>query len=80
MLYMGCTKKLLDEFKIKESAEKSDLRGLRGWHGNTFLLYRSKAALLVNDGTIFAVFIPRLCFSVAGTHTGRLTIGACLAL
>ncbi|MBI9113378.1 hypothetical protein [Maridesulfovibrio ferrireducens] len=60
MPYIGCTKKLLDELKIKEPADHSDFRGLRGWHGNTFRLYRSKSVLLVNDETRFAVFIPRL--------------------
>jgi len=60
MPYIGCTKKLLDELEIKQPAEEVDHRGLRGWHGNTFRLYRSKAVLLVNDETRFAVFIPRM--------------------
>ncbi len=60
MPYIGCTKKLLDELGITEPAEEVDHRGLRGWHCNTFRLYRSKAVLLVNDETRFAVFIPRM--------------------
>ncbi|CCO24449.1 DUF6933 domain-containing protein [Maridesulfovibrio hydrothermalis] len=60
MPYIGCTKKLLNELKVNDCAEQSDFRGLRGWHGNTFRLYRSKAVLLVNDQTRFAIFIPRL--------------------
>ncbi|MBI9109942.1 hypothetical protein [Maridesulfovibrio ferrireducens] len=60
MPYIGCTKKLLAELKIKAPAEHFDFRGLRGWNGTTFRLYRSKSVLLVNDETRFAVFIPRL--------------------
>lgn len=60
MPYMGCTKKMLDELRVRKIGASEDYRGIKGWHANIFRLYRSKSVLLVNDETRFAVFIPRM--------------------
>lgn len=50
---IGCTKKLLDELKLKpgDSAEENPLFS---WHANLLLIHRRKAVLLVNDKTRYS--------------------------
>ncbi len=61
MVYVGCTQKLVKEFKDRQLTEEPTIQsGIYGWHANLYRFYRRKSVLAVNDETRFAVFLPGL--------------------
>jgi len=60
MATIRCTKKLLDELKIKtlDSSESSDEFG--SWHANLLRIDRRKCVLFTHDKTLYTFYIPGL--------------------
>ena len=61
MVFIGCTRKLIKEFKDRQTTGDSNSQdGIHGWHANLYHFHRRKSVLAINDETRFALFIPGL--------------------
>jgi len=61
MQYIRCTKKLLNELKVKLPNEKKAQFGfIGGWHANLLRIERRKCVLFTNDKTLYSFFVPGL--------------------
>ena len=56
MLTIRCTKKLLDELKLKPY-ENPEEKPFFSWHANLLTIYRRKAVLLINDKARYPVLL-----------------------
>lgn len=59
-MIIHCTKKLLSELRIKELSEELETDSFWSWHGNIITIERRKCVLLVNNSTLYTLFIPAL--------------------
>lgn len=55
-MQIQCTKKLLDELKIK-AEPRTEENSLSSWHGNLLKLGRKKVLVLMNDVSRYAVVL-----------------------
>ena len=60
MAILRCTKKLLNELKIKLSKEIDYHGELGSWHANLFRIDRRKCALFTHDTTLYSFLVPGL--------------------
>ena len=60
MAILRCTKKLLNELKIKPSVETGLYNELGSWHANLLRIDRRKCVLFTHDRTLFSFFVPGL--------------------
>ena len=60
MAILRCTKKLLNELKIKPSEEANQSGELGSWHANLLRVDRRKCVLFTHDRTLFSFFVPGL--------------------
>ena len=60
MQLIRCTRKLLKELK-QEPKEAVEIDGLLGgWHANLLTIERRKCVIVLNDATLYTLFIPLL--------------------
>ena len=60
MAVLRCTKKLLNELKIKSPEETNYSGALGSWHANLLRIDRRKCVLFTHDGTLFSFLVPGL--------------------
>jgi hypothetical protein len=60
MAILRCTKKLLNELKIKSPAETNDTSELGSWHANLLRIDRRKCVLFTHDTTLYSFLVPGL--------------------
>ncbi len=63
MLYIRCTKKLIDELARNGhslAGEPDDIPVLHEWYGNIFRIERRKCCLFTQATTLFSFFVPGL--------------------
>ena len=60
MAILRCTKKLLNELKIKPSEETYFTGDLGSWHANLLRIDRRKCVLFTNDATLYSFLVPGL--------------------
>ena len=60
MAILRCTKKLLNELKIKPSEETNLSGDLGSWHANLLRIDRRKCVLFTNDATLYSFLVPGL--------------------
>lgn len=53
-----CTKKLLNELKIKPTYDIVQSAGIGNWHANLIWIDRRKCVLFTNDQTLFTFLVP----------------------
>lgn len=58
-MLLQCTKKLLDELKIKPETEPSG-EPLFSWHGNVMMVNRKKTVVIVNDQSLYPIVLHGL--------------------
>ncbi|NQT72369.1 MAG: hypothetical protein HQ553_06300 [Chloroflexi bacterium] len=57
MANIRCTKKLLNELKIKPTDELGQPDGIGNWHANLLWIDRRKCVLFTNDKTLFSFLV-----------------------
>ena len=67
-MLIQCTKKLLDELKIKPAEPPTDAERLFSWHANIMLIGRKKTLVLVNDRNRFTVVL----FGLKAKHMKKI--------
>ncbi|MCP4611152.1 MAG: hypothetical protein GY845_20785 [Planctomycetes bacterium] len=60
MAIIRCTKKLLDELKIKPTGDIGLSDGIGNWHANILWIDRRKCVLFTNDQTFYSFLIPAM--------------------
>lgn len=60
MAILRCTKKLLNELKIKPSEETDTFVELGSWHANLLRIDRRKCVLFTHDTTLYSFLVPGL--------------------
>jgi hypothetical protein len=60
MAILRCTKKLLDELKIKPDDIEEQGQCISNWHANLIRVDRRKCILFTHDVTLFSIFLPGL--------------------
>jgi hypothetical protein len=58
MAIIRCTKKLLDELKVKPDDVEGQSQNLSNWHANLIRVDRRKCILFTHDATLFSIFLP----------------------
>ncbi|MCP3685597.1 MAG: hypothetical protein GY861_23345 [bacterium] len=57
MAIIRCTKKLLNELKIKQTEDIGQSYGIGNWHANLLWIDRRKCVLFTNDQTLFSFLV-----------------------
>jgi len=60
MAILRCTKKLLDELKVKPDEIQEQGQSISNWHANLIRVDRRKCVLFTHDATLFSIFLPGL--------------------
>ncbi|NQT72284.1 MAG: hypothetical protein HQ553_05875 [Chloroflexi bacterium] len=60
MAIIRCTKKLLNELKIKPTEDIGRSENIGNWHANLLWIDRRKCVLFTNDKTLYSFFVPAM--------------------